>query len=229
MCVCAVVHTAVPSVGGSQAAALGHLTSDPAALPWPSCLPGKLHTGTNCLGHAAQPLCSLRVLFASITTCSRPPHTQVTPIMTGLGDRHPYVRRTAVMGVLKVAHIDPASVQQHGACWAAAGVCPRRPLEQGVFGRTGTTVPLAPGCFDTPVIGSPGMPVLITALAVNPDTYFSSLLPHPVHRGYGLRPATRAHTTPMIALLLLQAWWSACGGCWPATRTCRSSPTACRC
>jgi hypothetical protein len=40
---------------------------------------------------------------------------QVSPILTGLSDRHPYVRRTAVMGVLKVYHIDPNTVAQQGA------------------------------------------------------------------------------------------------------------------
>ncbi|EFJ51657.1 hypothetical protein VOLCADRAFT_56821 [Volvox carteri f. nagariensis] len=57
-------------------------------------------------GLALRSLCSLRVAnFLEYV---------VTPIMTGLGDRHPYVRRTAVMGVLKVHHIDSTAVAQHG-------------------------------------------------------------------------------------------------------------------
>jgi hypothetical protein len=31
---------------------------------------------------------------------------QVTPVTAGLDDRHPYVRRTAVMGVLKIWHMN---------------------------------------------------------------------------------------------------------------------------
>lgn len=50
---------------------------------------------------------------------SRPAAAQVAPITTGLSDRHPYVRRTAVMGVLKVYHIDPNTVAQQGAAGAA--------------------------------------------------------------------------------------------------------------
>ncbi|GLC44199.1 hypothetical protein PLESTB_000752500 [Pleodorina starrii] len=57
-------------------------------------------------GLALRSLCSLRVAnFLEYV---------VTPIMTGLSDRHPYVRRTAVMGVLKVHHIDTNAVAQHG-------------------------------------------------------------------------------------------------------------------
>ncbi|GIL46366.1 hypothetical protein Vafri_3358 [Volvox africanus] len=57
-------------------------------------------------GLALRSLCSLRVAnFLEYV---------VTPIVTGLADRHSYVRRTAVMGVLKVHHIDPVAVAQHG-------------------------------------------------------------------------------------------------------------------
>ncbi|GLI59252.1 hypothetical protein VaNZ11_001098 [Volvox africanus] len=57
-------------------------------------------------GLALRSLCSLRVAnFLEYV---------VTPIITGLADRHSYVRRTAVMGVLKVHHIDPVAVAQHG-------------------------------------------------------------------------------------------------------------------
>ncbi|KAG2423691.1 hypothetical protein HXX76_015081 [Chlamydomonas incerta] len=57
-------------------------------------------------GLALRSLCSLRVTnFLEYV---------VTPIMAGLSDRHPYVRRTAVMGVLKVYHIDPNTVAQQG-------------------------------------------------------------------------------------------------------------------
>ncbi|KIY91802.1 AP-4 complex subunit beta [Monoraphidium neglectum] len=34
--------------------------------------------------------------------------------MAGLGDRHPYVRRTAVMGVLKIWHMSPDTVTNSG-------------------------------------------------------------------------------------------------------------------
>eukprot|EP00798_Chlamydomonas_sp_ICE-L_P024469 gene24469-10073_t len=37
-----------------------------------------------------------------------------TPVNHGLEDRHPYVRRTAAMGVLKMYHIDPDIVIRHG-------------------------------------------------------------------------------------------------------------------
>ena len=40
---------------------------------------------------------------------------QMTPIQRGLQDRHPYVRRTAVMGVLKVYNFDPTAVHNAGA------------------------------------------------------------------------------------------------------------------
>ncbi|GIL71417.1 hypothetical protein Vretimale_2716 [Volvox reticuliferus] len=57
-------------------------------------------------GLALRSLCSLRVAnFLEYV---------VTPIAAGLADRHSYVRRTAVMGVLKVHHIDPVAVAQHG-------------------------------------------------------------------------------------------------------------------
>ncbi|KAG2490400.1 hypothetical protein HYH03_011200 [Edaphochlamys debaryana] len=57
-------------------------------------------------GLALRSLCSLRVTnFLEYV---------VAPINTGLSDRHPYVRRTAVMGVLKVHHIDPGTVAQQG-------------------------------------------------------------------------------------------------------------------
>ena len=39
---------------------------------------------------------------------------QCSPVNTGLIDRHPYVRRTAVMGVLKIYHIDPNIVLAQG-------------------------------------------------------------------------------------------------------------------
>eukprot|EP00198_Chlamydomonas_reinhardtii_P011332 XP_001700669.1 beta-4-adaptin [Chlamydomonas reinhardtii] len=57
-------------------------------------------------GLALRSLCSMRVTnFLEYV---------VAPITTGLSDRHPYVRRTAVMGVLKVYHIDPNTVAQQG-------------------------------------------------------------------------------------------------------------------
>ena len=40
---------------------------------------------------------------------------QMSPIQQGLKDAHPYVRRTAVMGVLKVYHLDSAAVLNAGA------------------------------------------------------------------------------------------------------------------
>ncbi len=40
---------------------------------------------------------------------------QVSPVNQGLEDRHPYVRRTAVMGVLKIQHIDANVVANTGA------------------------------------------------------------------------------------------------------------------
>ena len=45
---------------------------------------------------------------------------QVQPIRMGLKDAHPYVRRTAVMGVLKVYNIDKSAVRNAGA----AVLCP---------------------------------------------------------------------------------------------------------
>ena len=39
----------------------------------------------------------------------------MSPIQQGLKDAHPYVRRTAVMGVLKVYHLDSAAVLNAGA------------------------------------------------------------------------------------------------------------------
>lgn len=57
-------------------------------------------------GLALRTLCSLRVPnFLEYV---------VSPINTGLEDRHPYVRRTAVMGVVKVYHIDKAIVVNTG-------------------------------------------------------------------------------------------------------------------
>lgn len=49
---------------------------------------------------------------------------QMSPIQRGLEDRHPYVRRTAVMGVLKVYNFDEAAVQHAGGCrhWQKHGV-----------------------------------------------------------------------------------------------------------
>jgi vesicle coat complex subunit len=57
-------------------------------------------------GLALRSLCSLRVAnFLEYV---------MQPINTGLEDRHPYVRRTAVLGVLKVQHIDPQVVANQG-------------------------------------------------------------------------------------------------------------------
>lgn len=39
---------------------------------------------------------------------------QVSPVTAGLDDRHPYVRRTAVMGVLKIWHMNPDVVDSQG-------------------------------------------------------------------------------------------------------------------
>ena len=44
----------------------------------------------------------------------------MAPIQRGLEDRHPYVRRTAVMGVLKVHNFDAAAVQNAGEFGNAA-------------------------------------------------------------------------------------------------------------
>ncbi|KAG1664607.1 hypothetical protein FOA52_004482 [Chlamydomonas sp. UWO 241] len=57
-------------------------------------------------GLALRSLCSLRVPnFVEYV---------VSPVTSGLDDRHPYVRRTAVMGVLKIFHIDPLVVHAQG-------------------------------------------------------------------------------------------------------------------
>lgn len=53
-------------------------------------------------------------------------HLQCSPVLQGLDDRHPYVRRTAVMGVLKIYHIDKAMVENTGWGWGRGegrGVC----------------------------------------------------------------------------------------------------------
>lgn len=42
------------------------------------------------------------------------PLPQVTPVVAGLEDRHPYVRRTAVMGVLKIWHLSRDVVEAQG-------------------------------------------------------------------------------------------------------------------
>ena len=42
---------------------------------------------------------------------------QMQPIRMGLKDPHHYVRRTAVMGVLKVYHLDQALVRNAGQCF----------------------------------------------------------------------------------------------------------------
>ena len=47
-----------------------------------------------------------------MTPCA---HPQMSPIQRGLKDRHPYVRRTAVMGVLKVYNFDADAVRNCGA------------------------------------------------------------------------------------------------------------------
>ena len=52
---------------------------------------------------------------------------QMSPIQRGLKDRHPYVRRTAVMGVLKVYNFDADAVRNAGVRMAAP--CPN--LQQG--------------------------------------------------------------------------------------------------
>lgn len=48
-------------------------------------------------------------------------HLQCSPVLQGLDDRHPYVRRTAVMGVLKIYHIDKAMVENTGWGWGRGG------------------------------------------------------------------------------------------------------------
>ncbi|KAF6256499.1 adaptin N terminal region-domain-containing protein [Scenedesmus sp. NREL 46B-D3] len=57
-------------------------------------------------GLALRSLCSLRIpnLLEYV----------VTPVTAGLDDRHPYVRRTAVMGVLKIWHMNPDIVEAQG-------------------------------------------------------------------------------------------------------------------
>eukprot|EP00803_Ostreobium_quekettii_P007696 evm.model.scf_696.5 EVM.evm.TU.scf_696.5 scf_696:47608-59307(+) len=57
-------------------------------------------------GLALRSLCSLRV--ANLL------EYVVDPILAGLKDRHPYVQRTAVMGVLKVYHMDPSVAHNRG-------------------------------------------------------------------------------------------------------------------
>lgn len=42
------------------------------------------------------------------------PHQQVQPVKMGLQDQHPYVRRTAVLGVLKMHHLDEQVVAEQG-------------------------------------------------------------------------------------------------------------------
>ncbi len=39
---------------------------------------------------------------------------QSSPVLQGLSDRDPYVRRTAVMGVLKIYHVDTHVVENTG-------------------------------------------------------------------------------------------------------------------
>lgn len=60
----------------------------------------------NVRGLALRSLCSLRV--ANLL------EYVVDPILEGLGDRHPYVQRTAVMGVLKVHHIEQSVAESRG-------------------------------------------------------------------------------------------------------------------
>lgn len=68
------------------------------------------------------------------TVVSARGRAQMSPIQQGLKDAHPYVRRTAVMGVLKVYHLDSAAVLNAGAraallqatwlphpCWSGRG------------------------------------------------------------------------------------------------------------
>ena len=54
----------------------------------------------------------------------------MSPIQMGLQDAHPYVRRTAVMGVLKVYHLDQGAVRNAGplslprrCIWAPLHAC----------------------------------------------------------------------------------------------------------
>jgi vesicle coat complex subunit len=58
-------------------------------------------------GLALRSLCSLRI--ANLL------EYVVAPVQAGLSDRHPYVRRTAVMGVLKIWHMSPDTVAATGA------------------------------------------------------------------------------------------------------------------
>jgi len=60
----------------------------------------------NVRGLALRSLCSLRV--ANLL------EYVVDPILEGLSDRHPYVQRTAVMGVLKVHHIEQSVAESRG-------------------------------------------------------------------------------------------------------------------
>ena len=56
----------------------------------------------------------------------------MSPIQQGLQDAHPYVRRTAVMGVLKVYHLDKAAVLNAGAAVYFSFSC-NGPCEPGPF------------------------------------------------------------------------------------------------
>ncbi|GFH24116.1 B2-adapt-app_C domain-containing protein [Haematococcus lacustris] len=57
-------------------------------------------------GLALRSLCSLRVNnYMEYVT---------SPVLAGLDDRHPYVRRTAVIGVLKIYHSDASVVMNTG-------------------------------------------------------------------------------------------------------------------
>lgn len=53
--------------------------------------------------------------FRGLTPSGLWPAAQMSPIQQGLKDAHPYVRRTAVMSVLKVYHLDSAAVLNAGA------------------------------------------------------------------------------------------------------------------
>ena len=61
----------------------------------------------------------------------------MSPIQRGLKDRHPYVRRTAVMGVLKVYNFDADAVRNCGASDAnsapTAVVLPPRHVSSAAF------------------------------------------------------------------------------------------------
>ena len=72
------------------------------------------------MGAAANIFCSFRSAFMSIPPQELTTHLtylQCAPVNVGLTDRHPYVRRTAVMGVLKIYHIDANVVIAQGG-WA---------------------------------------------------------------------------------------------------------------